>query len=266
LLSKAKDIPLMWKVLANKYRDDFAFANHHDRDGKSTVTLGYDSGTQKESKILVYPVGLARAFLFEGAYSPSFHVLASPGMLNLHTGGLKYRSISTFFDSILDGTANLLASDSHQPEEEIKRKEPGTDSHGAYDYNAPSSDTSKVDETWEKDDREEDTNEREENPIYRAIRIQLEMEGKDTKDATGESVPESDDTDQVVLELRTTASSAHLSTTSDSKALSQASETCVSESITDRVVPSCVSPVVEEVLPIHEGVSTQEAGHVKDEL
>lgn len=255
----------MWKVLANKYRDDFAFANHRDRDGKSTVTLGYDSGTQKESKILVYPVGLARPFLFEGAYSPSFHILAPPGKLNLHAGGLKHRSISTFFDSILDGTANLSASNSHQPEEEIERKGHGTDSHAAYDYTAPSSDTSKVDETWEKDDREEDTNERE-NPIYRAIRIQLEMEGKNPKDATGESVLESGDTDQVVLELRTTASSAHLPTTSDSKALSQASETCVSESVTDRAVPSCVPPVVEEALPTHEGVSTPEAGHVKDEL
>ena len=62
----------MWKVLANKYRDDFAFANHHDRDGESTVTLGYDYRTQMESKILVYPGGLAKPFLFEGAYSPSF--------------------------------------------------------------------------------------------------------------------------------------------------------------------------------------------------
>lgn len=256
----------MWKVLANKYRDDFAFANHRDRDGKSTVTLGYDSGTQKESKILVYPVGLARPFVFEGAFSPSFHILAPHGVLNLHAGGLKYRLISTFFDSILDGTANLSTSDSHQPEQEIERKGHGADSHAAYDYTAPSSDTSKVDETWEKDNREEDRDEREENPIYRAIRIQLEMEGKDAKDATGESVPKSGDTDQVVLKLPTTASSAHVSTTSDSKALSQASETCVSESVTDRVVPPCVSAVVEEALPTHEGVSTPEAGHVKDEL
>jgi hypothetical protein len=189
-------------------------------------------------------------------------------MLNLHAGGLKYKSISTFFDSILDGTANLPASDSHQPEEEeIERKGRGTGFHEAHDYTTPSSDTSNVDETWEKDDREEDTNVREENPIYRAIRIQLEGEGKDAKDATGESVPESGDTDQVDLELRTTASSAHLPTTSDSKAPSQASETCVSESVTDRVAPSCVPPVVgKEALPAHEGVSTPEAGRVKDEL
>lgn len=70
LLSKAKDIPLMWKVLANKYRDDFAFANHCDLKGKSSEALGYDAGTQKESKILVYPADSTKPFLFEGTCSP----------------------------------------------------------------------------------------------------------------------------------------------------------------------------------------------------
>jgi hypothetical protein len=183
-----------------------------------------------------------------------------------NAGVPKYKSISTFFDSILDGTANLTAPNSHQPEEEeIVRKGHGTDSHGEHDYTVPSSDTSKVDETWGNADGEEDTNERE-NPIYRAIRIQLEMEGKDAKDAPGDSILESGDTDQVVLELRTTAESTHLSTTSDSKAAPQGSETCISESVSDRVVSSCASPEAEGALPTHGGVSTPEAGHVKDEL
>ena len=56
----------MWKVLANKYRDSFAFANHRDRKGKSSVALGYEAGTQKESKILVYPTGSTQPFRFEG--------------------------------------------------------------------------------------------------------------------------------------------------------------------------------------------------------
>jgi len=59
----------MWKVLANKYRDDFAFATHRDRNGQSSVALGYDAGIRKESKILVYPAGFTRPFLFEGIYS-----------------------------------------------------------------------------------------------------------------------------------------------------------------------------------------------------
>ena len=70
LLSKAKDIPLMWKVLANKYRDEFAFANHRDRKGKSSVALGYEAGTKKESKVLIYPIGSTKPVLFEGGWSP----------------------------------------------------------------------------------------------------------------------------------------------------------------------------------------------------
>jgi hypothetical protein len=184
-----------------------------------------------------------------------------------NAGVPKYKTISTFFDSILDGTANLTTPNSHQPEEEeIVRKGHDTDSHGEHDYTAPSSDTSKVDESWENADGEEDTNEREENPIYRAIRIQLEMEGKNAKDAPGDSIPESGDTDQVVLEWRTTAESTHLPTTSDSKAAPQGSETCISESVSDRVVSSCASPEAEGALPTHRGESTPEAGHLKDEL
>jgi len=66
----------MWKVLANKYRDDFAFANHHDRNGKASASLGYDAGTQKESRILVYPAGSSTSSHFEGTYFPSLHTLA----------------------------------------------------------------------------------------------------------------------------------------------------------------------------------------------
>ncbi len=59
----------MWKVLANKYRDAFAFANHRDRKGKSSVALGYEAGTKKESKVLVYPAGSTKPVRFEGTWS-----------------------------------------------------------------------------------------------------------------------------------------------------------------------------------------------------
>ncbi|KAI0281146.1 hypothetical protein BGY98DRAFT_960147 [Russula aff. rugulosa BPL654] len=175
LLSKAKDIPLMWKVLANKYRDDFAFANHCDLKGKSSEALGYDAGTQKESKILVYPAGSNKPFLFEGT--------------------LKYNSISNFFNSILDGTANLIArntevlEDSHKlvPEEqEIER--------GQMD---------------DSDKEEGDTNEREEDIIHRAIRIQLEKEEREAKDAHIDSLLKTRTTDPVEVEQRTAAETAH---------------------------------------------------------
>jgi len=72
----------------------------------------YEAGTKKESKVLVYPAGSTKAFLFEGT--------------------LKYDSISRFFDSILDGTANLsspgpqVQEETYElttEEEEIERKQ-----------------------------------------------------------------------------------------------------------------------------------------------
>jgi protein disulfide-isomerase A6 len=160
----------MWKVLANKYRDDFAFANHRDRKGKSSEALGYDAGTQKESKILVYPAGSAKPSLFDGT---CFYFVSTLLFPNISVGVLKYNSISNFFNSILDGTANLtvqhsqVPDDSHMPtpeEQEIERKqeaqrlallhggfsdiidfenaikEHGTDFHGAHGYTARPSD------------------------------------------------------------------------------------------------------------------------------
>ncbi len=216
-------------------------------------------------------------------------------MSDVHAGVLKYKSISAFFDSILDGTADLTALKTHPPkeshkptpdEDETERKqEAGREAllHGGFsdvdnlekaateedgtDYGVPgrttrTGDTSKNGQTWEKDNGEEDAYEREVNPIHRAICIQLERDQKDAKDVPRVSIPESGDTDQVVLELHTTAESAHLSATINSP---QASETCISESVADRVVPSCAAPVAEGVLP-SQGVTTPEVVHVKDEL
>jgi len=137
-------------------------------------------------------------------------------------------------------------------------KEHDTDFHGAHGYTTRPDGTSKDGHTWE-----DDTYEREENPIHRAIRIQLEREGKDAKDASEEPIAESGD---VVFETCTTAQSAHLSTTINSEAAPQAPETCISESVTDRVVPPGASPVAEGASPTHEGVTAPKAGHVKDEL
>jgi hypothetical protein len=180
---------------------------------------------------------------------------------------MKYKTISTFFNSILDGTANLTThtgptEESRGPSTEEKKttKEHDTDSHGANGYATRPDDASKDSRTWEE---EEDTYEREESPIQRAIRIQLEREGKDAKDAPEESM--SGDADQVIFEIRTTQT-AHLSTTTNSEVAPQASETCISKSVTDKAVPSCASPVAEEASPTHEGVAAPEAGHVKDEL
>ena len=244
LFSKAKDIPLMWKVLANKYRDDFAFANHRDRKGKSSEALGYDAGTHKESKILVYPAGLAKPFLFEGTGFPFFSSLV---ISNISAGLLKYNSISKFFNSILDGTANLtvqnsqVPEDSHMPtpeEQEIERKQEAQRLallHGGF------SDIIDF-----------------ENAI--------KEHGTDFHGAHRHT-PRSGETDPVILEHRTPSETAHPFATTNMEAPPRASETGIPESVTHNVAPSRQSPVSEgKAFPTHEKDSTPESGHVKDEL
>jgi len=227
LLSNAKGLPLMWKVLANKYRDDFAFANHRDLKGKFFEAL--DAGTQKESKILVYPAGSTKPSLFEGT--------------------LKYKSISNFFNSILDGTANLTARDTQVPE----------DSHKP----TPEEQEIERNQINDMDKEEEDTNEREEDIIHRAIRIQLEKEEREAKDAHIDSLDKTGKTDPVVLEQRTAAEMAHPFNT---KTPPQASETCKPGTVTGSVAPSCVSPVSEKEPLATSEDTTSEPGRVKDEL
>ena len=205
---------------------------------------------------------------------------------------LKYDSISNFFDSILDGTANLTAPftqapESHKPtpeEEEIERKqeaqrlallhggfsniidfekvikEHGTDFHGTHGHTLLPGDMSENSQTGE-----EDTHRREDDPIQRAIRIQLGKEERGGKDTPRAPISGMGDADQVILELHTTTESAHLSTTVNTKEPLQTSKACVPGGITDRVASSCVSPA-SETLPTHVGPTTPESGHVKDEL
>lgn len=236
----------MWKVLANKYRDDFAFANHCDLKGKSSEALGYDAGTQKESKILVYSVGSTEPFIFEGTYSPSSNRMSL--LISIISAGmLKYFSIANFFNSIMDGTANLtvrdtqVLEDTHKltPEgEEIERKQ--------------------MDDS---DKEEEDTKEREEDIIHRAIRIQLEKEEREAKDAHIDSLQKTRKTDPVVVEQRMTGETAH---PFNMKEPPQSSENCNPGTFTGGVVPSCASPVSErEPLLSREDTTS---GRVKDEL
>ena len=66
LLTKAEKVPLLWSVLSNKYRDNFKFAYHRDRKGKSSVALGFEAGGEKESKLLVYPKGSTTPVRYQG--------------------------------------------------------------------------------------------------------------------------------------------------------------------------------------------------------
>lgn len=268
----------MWKVLANKYRDEFAFASHRDYKGKSSVALGYDAGTQKDSKILIYPTGSTNPFLFQGSSSLCLY---SDRRYNFHVpeGVLKYDSISKFFDEILDGTVILTSSGSHDPgdshklspeEEDIERKQEaqrlallhggfadmidfekaikhGAGFHGEHGYSASLDDELKNDQTRDTN-RGEYEHERDEDPILRAIRIQRE--------------------EQAISEAQMAAESPPLSTVNESKGTPQASPgTSTSGSTVGLgVAPSgAPSPSEKETTPTQE-ITAPETAHVQDEL
>ncbi|KAJ4000340.1 hypothetical protein F5050DRAFT_1563164 [Lentinula boryana] len=112
LLTKEKIIPLLWTVLGNKFAGKIELASHRDRKGKSSVAMGYEAGEQKSSKVLIYAPGSTTPVRYEG--------------IN------KLDSLSKFFESVIDGTADLkavneeAASEEFVPDEaelEIERKQ-----------------------------------------------------------------------------------------------------------------------------------------------
>ncbi|EIN03815.1 hypothetical protein PUNSTDRAFT_77492 [Punctularia strigosozonata HHB-11173 SS5] len=98
LLTKDKKIPLLWQVLSVKYGKDILFASHRDRKGKSSVSMGLEAGERDQAKVLIYPPGQTEYVRFEGI--------------------LKLDSLSKFFDSVLDGTADLTIANKEAAAEE----------------------------------------------------------------------------------------------------------------------------------------------------
>lgn len=167
----------------------------------------------------------------------------------ISAGTLKYKYISNFFNSILDGTANLAAQNAQVPED-IQKPMPEEQEIGRKQMD-------------DSDKEEEGTDEREEDIIHRAIRLQIEKEEREAKDAHIDSSRKTGETDPVVLEQRMADETAH---PSNMKASSQLSETCNPGTVTGSVMPSCTSPVSErEPLPIAEDTAS-ESGRIKDEL
>ncbi|KZT21554.1 disulfide isomerase [Neolentinus lepideus HHB14362 ss-1] len=95
LLSKDKKIPLLWRVLSNKYRDELLFAIHTDKKGNSAATLGVKGGDDSKSKVIVYPAESTKPALYDGM--------------------LKMDPLSEFFSAVIDGTADLQVADAETP-------------------------------------------------------------------------------------------------------------------------------------------------------
>jgi len=102
-LNKDKKVPLLWQVLSNKYGQDIQFGSHHDRKGKTSLSMSLKAGEKKASKVVIYPVDSTVPVLYEG--------------LN------KFDSLSKFFDSVLDGTANLKVANEEAKAEEVVSSE-----------------------------------------------------------------------------------------------------------------------------------------------
>ncbi|KAH8104078.1 hypothetical protein BXZ70DRAFT_1052435 [Cristinia sonorae] len=103
LLNNGKHIPLLWQVLGNKYKDFFTFAIHRDRHGKSSIAMGLESQEFGQSKVLIYPPGKTDFVVYEGIS--------------------KHDSLTKFFDSIIDGTANLEIANKQAAVEEFEPTE-----------------------------------------------------------------------------------------------------------------------------------------------
>lgn len=68
-MTKDKKVPLLWKVLGNKYQNRIELGSHRDRKGKSSIALGLEAGGPKEAKVLIYPAGSDTPVRYEGKYS-----------------------------------------------------------------------------------------------------------------------------------------------------------------------------------------------------
>ncbi|TCD67389.1 hypothetical protein EIP91_012424 [Steccherinum ochraceum] len=99
LLNNGKHIPILWQVIGNKYKHHLTFAIHRDRRGKSSGAMGLVPNEKGQSKVLIYPPGETKFVVYEG--------------INKHD------SLTKFFDSIVDGTANLEIANQEAATEEF---------------------------------------------------------------------------------------------------------------------------------------------------
>lgn len=120
---------MLWTVLGNKYRDQIQFAVNRDRKGRSSVFMGLEAGGPRVSKVVVYPAGSTQPVVYEGLYIFS---VSDPLTDAMCLGIQKLDSLIKFFDSVIDGIADIqtvneeAASEEFSPDEkelEIERKQ-----------------------------------------------------------------------------------------------------------------------------------------------
>ena len=66
LLNKSSKIPLLWKVIANKYNHRMKFGNFHDEGGAYFESLGLENNSKSDNKLLFFAPGSTDPVLYEG--------------------------------------------------------------------------------------------------------------------------------------------------------------------------------------------------------
>ncbi len=92
LLTKEKTVPLLWKVLGSKYHGRLRLAVSKNEKGDIPSQLG----VPQDTKIVLYLAGASKPVVYEGT--------------------TKFESLATFFDSLVDGTADILNT---KPKDEL---------------------------------------------------------------------------------------------------------------------------------------------------
>jgi len=87
LLNTSTKIPLLWKVIANKYNHRMKFGSFHDEGGSYFGSLGLEDNSRSDNKILFFAPGSTEAVLYEGV--------------------LKRKEMSEFIVSVIKGTVDL---------------------------------------------------------------------------------------------------------------------------------------------------------------
>jgi len=87
LLNTSTKIPLLWKVIANKYNHRMKFGNFHDDGGSYFGSLELEDNSKSDNKVLFFAPGSAEPVLYEGV--------------------LKQKELSEFIVSVIKGSADL---------------------------------------------------------------------------------------------------------------------------------------------------------------
>jgi len=88
LLNKSSTkLPLLWKVIANKYSHRMRFGNFHDEGGSYFQSLGIEGDSKSDNKVLFFAPGSTDPVLYEGV--------------------MKQKELSEFIVAVIKGNADL---------------------------------------------------------------------------------------------------------------------------------------------------------------